>query len=157
MSLSLQEYLAKVTAGELNPQQEALHSLKTLKEKNAEFFPFVRTHDTFIEKNLDQLVQGELKGAPIAIKDNIMVAGEISSCGSKMLENYVAPYTATCVQKLIQAGALPIGKTNMDEFAMGSSTEHSFFGPTKNPYGVNRIPGGSSGGSAVAVATGLCF
>ncbi|GHV22120.1 hypothetical protein FACS189428_3670 [Clostridia bacterium] len=103
MSLSLQEYLAKVTAGELNPQQEALHSLKNLKEKNAELFPFVRTHDTFIEKNRDQIVQGELKGAPIGIKDNIMLEGEISSCGSKMLENYVAPYTATCVSKLIKA------------------------------------------------------
>lgn len=127
MSLSLQDYLAKVTAGEFNSQQEALHSLKNIKEKNAELFPFVRTHDSYIEKHLDQLVQGPLKGAPIGIKDNIMLEGEISSCGSKMLEHYVAPYTATCVQKLIDAGALPIGKTNMDEFAMGSSTEHSAF------------------------------
>lgn len=87
----------------------------------------------------------------------MLLAGEITSCGAQMLADYLAPYTATCCQKLIDQGALLIGKTNMDEFAMGSSTEHSYFGVSKNPYGKDRIPGGSSGGSAVALATGQCL
>jgi aspartyl-tRNA(Asn)/glutamyl-tRNA(Gln) amidotransferase subunit A len=101
--------------------------LETIQKKNADLFSFVRLHETYVHHHLDQLQEKPLKAAPIGIKDNIMLKGEITSCGSKMLEHYVAPYTATCVSKLIEAGALPIGKTNMDEFAMGSSTEYSAF------------------------------
>lgn len=98
---------------------------------------------------------GPLAGVPVAFKDNMNQAGTHTTCSSRMLENYVAPYTATCVEKTIAAGGIPLGKLNMDEFAFGSSTETSAFGPTKNPWDTSRVPGGSSGGSAAAVAAGL--
>jgi aspartyl-tRNA(Asn)/glutamyl-tRNA(Gln) amidotransferase subunit A len=98
---------------------------------------------------------GPLAGVPVAFKDNMNLAGTHTTCASHMLENYVSPYTATCVQRAIDAGALPLGKLNMDEFAFGSTTESSAFGTTKNPWDTSRVPGGSSGGSAAAVAAGM--
>lgn len=105
------------------------------------------------EGTLDQM--GPLAGVPVAFKDNMNMAGTHTTCSSKMLENYVSPFTATCVENAINAGGIPLGKLNMDEFAFGSSTETSAFGPTKNPWDLERVPGGSSGGSAAAVAAGM--
>jgi len=96
-----------------------------------------------------------LAGLPIAVKDVLMVEGMPATCGSKILEGFMPPFTATAVQKLIDAGAVVIGKTNTDEYAMGSSTENSAYGVTHNPWNLDRVPGGSSGGSAAAVAAGL--
>ncbi len=98
---------------------------------------------------------GALAGVPVGYKDNMNLKGTHTTCASRMLESYVSPYTATCVERTLTAGAVPLGKLNMDEFAFGSSTETSAFGPTYNPWDLERVPGGSSGGSAAATATGL--
>lgn len=97
-----------------------------------------------------------LFGVPIAVKDNFLVRGWKATAGSRILENYVSPYTSTSVERLEAAGAIVIGKVNCDEFAMGSSCENSAFGPTRNPWDITRVPGGSSGGSSAALAAGMC-
>ncbi len=107
---------------------------------------------------VDRLVssEGPLAGVTLGVKDNIAVAGLPLTCGSRFLEHYVAPYTATVVERLVAAGAVVVGKLNLDEFAMGSANTYSAYGPARNPWDTERVPGGSSGGSAAAVAAKMC-
>ncbi|HEY7163803.1 MAG TPA: Asp-tRNA(Asn)/Glu-tRNA(Gln) amidotransferase subunit GatA [Candidatus Binatia bacterium] len=128
-----------------------LHAYLTLNEESA-FTEADRADDHFKKENA-----GALSGIPLAIKDNFLVRSLPATCASKILADFVAPYDATSVKKLREAGAIFLGKTNLDEFAMGSSTENSALGPTRNPWKIDRVPGGSSGGSATAVAADLCI
>ena len=139
--------LAKACFDAIREKDEELNAFISLTEDQA--YEDAEKVDKKINKDTKI---GSLEGVPIAIKDIICVAGVKATAGSKMLANYVAPYDATVIQKLKKAGAVIIGKTNMDEFAMGSSGETSHFGPTKNPVDLKRVPGGSSSGSAAAVA-----
>ncbi len=115
----------------------------------------VQDHASNSATHLTDTEPGRLLGVPVAIKDNIATLHHPTTCGSRILAGYVSPFEATVVRRLREAGAVPFGKTNMDEFAMGSSTEHSAYGPTRNPLAPDRVPGGSSGGSAAAVAAGI--
>ncbi len=134
-------------------------SLDDAERLNPTLNSFLSVESEHAAERLDALsnTSGQLPlyGYPIAIKDNICTKGMRTSCASRILENYRAQYNATAIERLNAAGAVVIGKTNMDEFAMGSSNENSAFGPVKNPWDTERVPGGSSGGSAVAVASGV--
>ncbi len=155
MNLTLKDYIQKVECWELKPEEVVSYYFEKANKLNWDIFAFVRFHPDYIEQNLSEFKQRPLKAAPIGIKDNILTKGYITSCASKMLENYIPPYSATCFQNLEKAWGLMIWKTNMDEFAMWSSTETSYFGKTKNPYWTDRIPWWSSWWSAAAVAADM--
>ncbi len=158
MWLTLKQYTSWIDDGSIDVDNIISKYLDKVenniwKNENA----FVRAHRDYVKNNLDKIKNAKLRWAPIGLKDNIMTKWYISSCGSKMLEKYVAPYSATCFRNLERNGWLMLWKSNMDEFAMWSSTETSYFGNTLNSHGTNRVPGGSSGWSAVAVAKDLCI
>lgn len=132
------------------------------KEKDVQAFISLTDKEVAIQKAKkieeeikNNIITNELAGLPIGIKDNICTRGVKTTCASKMLENFVAPYDATVMEKINAENLISLGKLNMDEFAMGGSTEHSYFKKTRNPWNLNKVPGGSSGGSAAAVAAGM--
>ena len=136
--------------------EKVLDNAEKLNEELNSFLSIEREHASARAAELDaNAAELPLKGVAVAVKDNICTKGMQTSCGSRILHNYKAQYNATAIDRLNAAGAVVVGKTNMDEFAMGSSNESSAFGPAKNPWDTSRVPGGSSGGSAVAVASGV--
>jgi len=147
----LREFLKK---GEVSPKEVVESFYERYKQTEDKVKAYITPLYEKALKQAQKLEKGELPlyGLPVAVKDNILVEGEKTTCASKILENFVAPYDATVIERLKKAGALIIGKTNLDEFAMGSSTEYSAFFPTRNPWDPERVPGGSSGGSAASVA-----
>ena len=155
----LRQELHNKTISSVELTQYFLDRIKTINSILNSFITITEEHALAQAQAADAcLAQGNttpLTGIPIAQKDIFCTKGIKTSCGSKMLNNFIAPYNATIVEQLNQAGAVLVGKTNMDEFAMGSSNENSYFGPVKNPWDLERAPGGSSGGSAAAVAARL--
>ncbi len=139
----------------LSETEKALAGAEKLNPQLNSFLSIEREHALARAGELDSGAETKVNGLAIAVKDNICTKGLRTSCGSHILHNYKAQYDATAIARLNAAGAVIVGKTNMDEFAMGSSNESSAFGPVKNPWDVTRVPGGSSGGSAVAVASGV--
>jgi aspartyl-tRNA(Asn)/glutamyl-tRNA(Gln) amidotransferase subunit A len=160
--MTIAELREKFLSGEFTPIDAYKESLAVIKDKNPEINAFLDVYeDAAAESEAATVLYRDkgkttppLLGVPVAIKNNILIKGRKATGASKILENYIAPYDATIISKLKAAGAILVGSTNLDEFAMGGSTENSAFGPTKNPHDLSRVPGGSSGGSAAAVAMG---
>jgi aspartyl-tRNA(Asn)/glutamyl-tRNA(Gln) amidotransferase subunit A len=154
----------RIQSGDITAVQ-AEASLARIKAMEPSVHAFVTVNE---EKTMEQAgkvqadieagrLKGPLAGVPVAIKDNMCTKGMRTTCSSRILGNFIPTYTAQAVSNLEQAGAVILGKTNMDEFAMGSTTETSAFGVTRNPWNLEHVPGGSSGGSCAAVAAGECF
>ena len=155
----------RIQSGDITAVQAAEASLARIKAMEPSVHAFVTVNE---EKTMEQAgkvqadieagrLKGPLAGVPVAIKDNMCTKGMRTTCSSRILGNFIPTYTAQAVSNLVQAGAVILGKTNMDEFAMGSTTETSAFGVTRNPWNLEHVPGGSSGGSCAAVAAGECF
>lgn len=161
--LTIEEASKKLAAKEITAVDLARACLENIKAKNAELNVYLEVFDDVeaqaraADERRAQGESGPLLGIPLAIKDNILIEGRHVSAASKMLEGYTASYDSTIIKKLKEAGAVFLGRTNMDEFAHGSSTENSAYGPTKNPHDTSRVPGGSSGGSSAAVAAHLAL
>lgn len=148
-------------AGDVTVQEVVAASFERLEKVDPQIQAFITVTKEEAMKRAEELdaldasARGPLFGLPIAVKDNIVTKGVKTTCASRMLENFIPVYDATVMNKLEEAGAVMIGKVNMDEFAMGSTTTTSYFFETKNPWDVTKVPGGSSGGSAAAVAAGI--
>ncbi len=164
LKLNLYEVKEKLDTGEITSYELTKRCFEQI-EKTKDLNTLISTCEEFAFQIATEIDRrrlageklGKLAGIPIVIKDNINLKGFKTTCASKFLENFVSPYTATCAQKLLDEGAVIIGKANMDEFAMGSSNENSAFGAVRNPVNPNYVPGGSSGGSAATVASFECF
>ena len=160
MSLTAVELGKKIQAKEVTVEEAVKAAIASIKAKEEKINSFVTIDEEGALKKAAEVQAkidaGELKGAlagvPVAIKDNMCTEGLLTTCSSKILYNFIPTYTAEAVKRLEDAGCVIVGKTNMDEFAMGSTTETSAFGATKNPWNTGHVPGGSSGGSCAAVA-----
>ena len=161
--LTVHELMDKLDKKELTSEEITKSYLSRIEEKEKDVQAFVTVTDKEALENakaIDEKIRKEgkrdkLAGIPIGLKDNMCTKGVKTTCSSKMLENFVSPYDGTVVKKVKDEGIISLGKLNMDEFAMGGSTEYSYFHPTHNPWNLNKVPGGSSGGSAAAVAADL--
>ncbi|HET6462971.1 MAG TPA: Asp-tRNA(Asn)/Glu-tRNA(Gln) amidotransferase subunit GatA [Candidatus Krumholzibacteria bacterium] len=159
--MTIAELRKHIAAGDVSPLDVCEAALSQIETRDNDVKAFLSVDHDGARARAKKLTESSEKrslslgGVPVAIKDNMCIEGTHTTCGSKILGDYHPPYTATVVERLQSAGAVVIGKTNLDEFAMGSSTENSAFGPTRNPWDITRAPGGSSGGSAAAVAAGM--
>jgi len=158
LGISALKYIEEVKNGNLTVEEFISKTIERIQKVDSNLHAYLSINEQAIEqaRQIDKKIKanenvGSCMGMPISIKDNMCVKGTKTTCASKMLENFVAPYDATVVSKLKDEDAIIIGKTNLDEFAMGLSTEFSAYGPSKNPWNIDYVPGGSSGGSAVAV------
>ncbi len=160
--LTALELAGKIRSGEISVAEAVRAQLDVIAEKEKDYHCYITILEEEALERAGEVQEGirtgrytsPLAGVPVAVKDNICMKGIKTTCGSKILENFRPPYDATAMEKLYEAGMVVVGKTNMDEFAMGSTTETSYFGATRNPRDISRVPGGSSGGSAAAVAAG---
>ena len=165
LELTALELGKKIKAGEITVREAVQAAIDRAKEAEPVINSYVTLDEAGafaqaeeIQKKIDAgELTGPLAGVPVAIKDNMCIKGQLTTCSSKILSNFKPTYTAEAVENLKKAGVVIIGKTNMDEFAMGSTTETSYYGPTRNPHNTAHVPGGSSGGSCAAVAAGECF
>ncbi|RGY95448.1 Asp-tRNA(Asn)/Glu-tRNA(Gln) amidotransferase subunit GatA [Clostridium sp. AM58-1XD] len=165
MELSAVQLGKKIKSGEIGVREAVKSCTDQIKKKEKQMNAFVTIQDTGLKGRIREVesgiregrYRGPLAGVPVAVKDNICTKGIRTTCSSRILENFIPAYEAEAVKRLEASGAILIGKTNMDEFAMGSTTETSSFGATKNPWNLNHVPGGSSGGSCAAVACGEAF
>ena len=161
-NLTAVELGAKIKAGELTVKEAVEAALESIEQKDGGINAYITVLKEEALARAEEVQQGidsgkytsPLAGVPIAIKDNISTKGIKTTCASKILGDFKPPYNATVIDKLKEAGAVIVGKLNMDEFAMGSTGETSYYQPTKNPWDTNRVPGGSSSGAAAAVAAG---
>ena len=161
--LTVHELKDKLSKKELTVKEITKAYVDTIKEKEPEIQAFVTTLTDEALKRAENIqgkiekgeIKGDFAGIPIGIKDNICTKGIKTTCSSRMLENFISPYDATVIEKLKNENMINLGKLNMDEFAMGGSTETSYFKKTKNPWNLSKVPGGSSGGSAAAVASNM--
>lgn len=161
--LTVHELQEKLASGELTSYDITKAYADRIAEKENDVQAFVtelseealKQAKKIDEKRARKENKSSLTGIPIGIKDNVCTKGIRTTCSSKMLENFIAPYDATVMEKINNEELINLGKLNMDEFAMGGSTEYSYFKKTRNPWNLNKVPGGSSGGSAAAVAAGM--
>ena len=163
LKISALEYVQEVKTGNISAEDFVAKTIERIQSVDDKLHAFLSINDEAVDqaRNIDKKIKsgekvGDCFGMPISIKDNICIKDSKTTCASKMLENFIAPYDATVITKLKQQDAIFVGKCNMDEFAMGLTTEFSAYGPSKNPWNVEYVPGGSSGGSAVSVSAFEC-
>ena len=164
LKISALEYIQEVKNGNISAEDFMAKTLERISDVDEKLHAFLHVNDDAVDqaREIDKKIKSGEKvglcfGMPISIKDNICIKNSKTTCASKMLENYVSPYDATVITKLKEQDAVFVGKVNLDEFAMGLSTEFSAFGPSKNPWNIEHVPGGSSGGSAVSVSAFECI
>jgi aspartyl-tRNA(Asn)/glutamyl-tRNA(Gln) amidotransferase subunit A len=164
IKISALQYIREVKSGNLSAEDFVAKTMEQIQKVDGKLHAFLSLNDNAVDqaKEIDKKIKsggkiGQCFGMPISIKDNICIKDTKTTCASKMLENFIAPYDATVITKLKQQDAIFVGKVNLDEFAMGISTEFSAYGPSKNPWNTDYVPGGSSGGSAVSVSAFECI